>query len=97
MLKNLQNFARFQKFQLNNLVDFEKCCKMRIYLRRSAPIQPKTSEILPKICQNFATTLRVPYGAGEANQLDHSLDTVDQRITADVDRAALMTLVGMVG
>ena len=27
-------------------------------MQRSAPIQPKTSEILPKICQNFATTLR---------------------------------------
>ena len=42
-------FAKFQKFQLDNLVDFEKCGKTRIYLQRSAPIQPKTSEILPKI------------------------------------------------
>ena len=49
MLRNLQNFAKFQKFQLDNLVDFEKCCKTRIYLQRSAPIQPKTSEI----CQNL--------------------------------------------
>ena len=48
MLQNLQNFAKFQNFQLDNLVDFEKCCKTRIYLQRSAPIQPKTSEILPK-------------------------------------------------
>ena len=31
---------------------------MRIYLQRSAPIQPKTSEILPKNCQKLATTLR---------------------------------------
>ena len=43
-------FAKFQKIQLENLVDFDKCCKTRIYLQRSAPIQPKTIEILPKIC-----------------------------------------------
>ena len=54
MLQNLQNFARFQICQLDNLVDFEKCCTTRIYLQRSASIQPKTSEILPKNCQNFA-------------------------------------------
>ena len=53
------NFAKFQKIQLDNLVDFEKCCKTRIYLQKSAPIQPKTSEFLPKCCQNLATTLRV--------------------------------------
>ena len=53
------NFAKIQKCQLDNLVDFEKCCKTRICLQRSAPIQPKTSEILPKFCQKLATTLRV--------------------------------------
>ena len=26
MSQNLQNFVKFQKFQLENLVDFEKCC-----------------------------------------------------------------------
>ena len=61
MSRNLQNFAKFQKFQLVNLVDFEKCCKTHIYLKRLTPIQPKTSEILPKFCQTFATTLRVHY------------------------------------
>ena len=58
-LQNLQNFAKFQKVQLDNLVDFEKCCKTRIFLRKSVPIQPKTSNILPKFCQKLATTLRV--------------------------------------
>ena len=58
-------FARFQKCQLDNLVDFEKCCKTRIYLQKSVPIQPKTSNILPKFCQNWqlpygSTTLRAP-------------------------------------
>ena len=31
ILHNLQNFAKFQKIQLDNLADFEKCCKTRIY------------------------------------------------------------------
>ena len=47
MSQNLQNFVRFQKFQLENLVDFEKCCKTHIYLQKSVPIQPKTSNIGP--------------------------------------------------
>ena len=59
MSQNLQNFAKFQKFQLDNLVDFEKCCKTHIFLQKSVPIQPKTSNILPKFCQKLATTLRV--------------------------------------
>ena len=29
--KMLQNFPKFQKFQLDNFVDFEKCCKTRVY------------------------------------------------------------------
>ena len=57
-------FAKFQKIQLHNLVDFEKCCKTHIYLQKSVPIQPKTSNILPKFCQKLATTLRV---AGDAS------------------------------
>ena len=51
MLQILQNVAKFQKNQLDNLVDFEKCWKTRICLQRSAPIQPKTSEILPRFCK----------------------------------------------
>ena len=46
MSQNLQNFAKFQKFQFENLVDFEKCCKTHIFLQKSEPIQPKTSNIL---------------------------------------------------
>ena len=52
MSQNLQNFVKFQKFQLENLVDFEKCCQTRIFLQKSVPIQPKTSNILPKICRS---------------------------------------------
>ena len=51
MLQNLENFVKFQNFQLENLVDFEKCCKTHIFLQKSEPIQPKTSNILPKFCQ----------------------------------------------
>ena len=59
MSQNLQNLPNFQKFQLDNLVDFEKCCKTYILFAKSVPIQPKTSNILPKFCQKLATTLRV--------------------------------------
>ena len=59
MSQNLQNFAIFQKFQRDNLVDFEKCCQTHIFLQKSVTIQPKTSNILPKFCQKLATTL--PY------------------------------------
>ena len=45
MSQNLQKFANFQKFQLANLVDFEKCCKTHIFLQKSVPIQPKTNNI----------------------------------------------------
>ena len=53
MSQNLQKFAKFQKNQLDNLVDFEKCCKTRIFLQKSVPIQPKTSDILPKLEQEL--------------------------------------------
>ena len=53
ILQNVAKFAKFQKIQLENLVDFEKCCKARIYLQRSVRIQPKTSEILPNF-KNFS-------------------------------------------
>ena len=59
MSQNLQVFSNFQKNQLDDLGDFEKYCKTRIYLQRSALIQPKTSEILPKICQIW----QLPYGS----------------------------------
>ena len=51
MSQNLQNFAKFQNFQLENLVDFEKCCKTHIFLQKSELIKPKTGNILPKFCQ----------------------------------------------
>ena len=49
MLQNLQNFPKLKRCQLDNLVDFEKCCRTRIYLQKSVPIQPKMSNILPKM------------------------------------------------
>ena len=72
MSQNLQNFVKFQKIQLDNLVDFEKCCKTRIFLQKSVPIQPKTSNILPKFCQLTLTDVSAaaaePYGAEEGTQ-----------------------------
>ena len=67
MLQNLQKFAEFQKNQVDNLVDLNKCCKTRIYLQRSVPIQPKTSENERNLAENlpnFATTLRLAAGMG---------------------------------
>ena len=66
MSQNLQNFAKFQKCQLDNLVDFEKCCKARIFLQKSVPIQPKTSNILPKFCRSAVESR----GAGREDSSD---------------------------
>ena len=60
MSQNLQNFVKFQKFQLENLLDFEKCCKTHIFLQKSEPIQPKASNILPKFCQPTRRWRRIP-------------------------------------
>ena len=38
MSQNLQNVVKFQKIQLENLVDFEKCCKTHIFLKKQAPV-----------------------------------------------------------
>ena len=57
MLQNLQILPNFKKNQLENLVDFEKCCKTRIFLQKSEPIQPKTSNSLPKFCQPTLSNL----------------------------------------
>ena len=61
MSQNLQNFVKFQKFQIENLVDFEKCCQTHIFLQQSEPIQPKTSNILSKICRSAVVS---PTGSG---------------------------------
>ena len=39
-----ENFEIRAAQNCENLVDLEKCCKMIIYLPRSAPIQPRTSQ-----------------------------------------------------
>ena len=64
--QNLQKFAKFQKFQLDNLVDFEKCCKSlnAYFLAKigadTAKNEQHFAEILPKI-GNYPTG---PSGAG---------------------------------
>ena len=51
MSQKLENFVKFQKFQLENLVDFEKCCKTRIFLQKigadTAENEQHFAEILP--------------------------------------------------
>ena len=61
MLQNLQNskFCKISKFQLHNVVDFEKCCKTRIlnyFLAKigadTAEIERNFAEVLPKISKS---------------------------------------------
>ena len=98
MLQNLQNLAKFQNFQLDNLVDFEKCCRTRIYLQRSAPIQPKTSEICRKFGKycNYPTDPHPQLGSrGGAGNLHLRHDAGDGRgVHPRVPRAGELHLSG---
>ena len=68
MLQKIAKFAIFQQLQLDNLVDFEKCCKTHTLLQKSVPIQPKTSNILP---QPLVRELQVPLlGDGERGEAE---------------------------
>ena len=55
MSQNLQNFVKFQKFLLENLVDFEKCCTY--FLAKigadTAENEQNFAEILPKFWLPF--------------------------------------------
>ena len=73
MSQVLQNVVKFQKFQLENLVDFEKCCKTHIFLQKSVPIQPKTSNILPKFCRSAVVS---PTDASDRTWLEDVLAAV---------------------
>ena len=44
MSQSLENFVKFQKFQLENLVDFDKCCKTHILNYFLAKIGADTAE-----------------------------------------------------
>ena len=81
MSQNLQNFVKFQNCQLENLVDFEKCCKTHIFLGKSEPIQPKTSNILPKFCQPTLSDVAA-YGAGGTSSATPRWTTPGGQITA---------------
>ena len=59
-------------------------------MQKSAPIQPKTSNILPKICQKLATTLRKTYIASIAT----TESTSTWRCTAATRRRASRSAAG---
>ena len=82
MSQNLENSAKFQEFQLDNLVDFKKCCKTRIFLQKSVPIQPKTSNIVPKFAKNW----QLPYGPAGPSACEATRDARGGS-TADSQRA----------
>ena len=86
MSQNLQTVAKFQKFQLNNLVDFEKCCKTHINLQKSVPIQPKTSNILPKNCSSWkARPECARYRSRPQNKVPHRAPFAPTSTTARSD------------
>ena len=58
MSQNLENFAKFQKFQLGNLVDLEKCCQTRIYMYLLAKFRFDTAENERKFAENLPTICR---------------------------------------
>ena len=65
ILQNLQKFAKFcknfakiLKIQLTHFVDFEKRCKMSIWLQKSALIQPRTSS--PKFAEASKQAIPTP-------------------------------------
>ena len=80
MSHNLQNFAKLKKNQLDHLVDFEKCCKTHIYLQKSVPIQPKTSNILPKFL-HFAEILAARAPPGNSRRSLHPRSPILFRVS----------------
>ena len=60
-LKNLENFEFVAVQRFANLVDLEKCCKMSIWLQKSALIQPRTSP--PKFAGRRFRSPRFPRSA----------------------------------
>ena len=59
ILQNLPDFKNFSLIIWQILKNAAKRLFTCFYSQRSAPIQPKTSEILPKFCQNC----QLPYGS----------------------------------
>ena len=76
MLQNLQNFAIFQKLQLDNLVDFEKCCKTRILYYFLAKIGADTAENKQHFTEILPKTGNYP--TGPPGRRRHSRSVIDQ-------------------
>ena len=53
-----KNDCQVSKIQLDSIVDFKKYGKARISLQSFVPIQPKTSNIVPKFCRSAVVSLR---------------------------------------
>ena len=59
--KFLRFFKTILRIQLDHLVDLEKCCKMSIWLQKSASIQPRTSLL------KFDIAVLLPFHAPQAH------------------------------
>ena len=63
MLQFLQIFAKFQKIQVDNLVDFEKCCKTHILNYFLAKIGADTAENERNFAENLPKIGNYPTAA----------------------------------
>ena len=84
MSQNLQNVARFQKFQLDNLVDFEKCCKTRILNYFLAKIGADTAENERNFAENLPKIGNYPTGRSSMPRCLRTLRGTDR----SADRSA---------
>ena len=77
---NLQTFAKFQKFQLDNLVDLENCCK-RIFTCKN---RCRYSRKRATFCRNFAKNWQLPQvhprKRGSGNKLALPTPTVQRTV-----------------
>ena len=90
MSQNLQNFARFQKFQLGNLVDFWKMLQNAYFLANIGADTAENEHHFAEICQKLETTLPTPL---EASAKAAGLDTVcDSVVDSVVHREEVETL-----
>ena len=82
MSQILQNFIKFQKCQLYNLVDFEKCCKTRIIFNRR-----RYSRKRAKFAENLAKVKRldVPHRPAERD-LTSSERNLQARSTSEREK-----------
>ena len=91
MSQKLQNFVKFQKFQLENLVDFEKCCKTHILnYYFLAKIGADTAENEQHFAETLPTDAVPNAGGASAIRCSTAVDTLPREFIVQT-RAATET------